>query len=65
MRPCKFQKSLEMGNFGIDSAAQGVQGECGWRGDGGGVREECWGACLSSRRSERGRVWGMAIGGGL
>ena len=26
--PCKFPKTLEMGNFRTDSAYRGVQGEC-------------------------------------
>ena len=52
----KLQKSLEMGNFGTGRAAKGgSEGIRGW-GDMGGVWEECWGACLSSERSERGRV---------
>ena len=43
MSPLNLKKSLEMGKFGIDSAAQGCVGECGGRGDRGGVWEECWG----------------------
>ena len=31
----KLQKSLEMGNLATNSAAKGVQGECGRRGAGG------------------------------
>ena len=38
MSTYKLQKSLEMGNFGIDRAAKGDQGGMRGRGDRGGVR---------------------------
>ena len=46
--------------------AKGVHRECAGRGDRLGVREECWGAYLSSERTEQARfsraVWGGRCG---
>ena len=53
----KLPNSLEMGNLGTKSAAKGCPGECWGRGDRGGVQEECWRACLSSKQSKQGRVF--------
>ena len=64
--PCKLQKSLEMGNCGVNVATEGGLGECTGRGDRGGVQEECkgggGGACVLSKQSEQG-FGGMVTGG--
>ena len=65
--PCKFPKSLELGNFGADSAVQGVWGNT----DGSGHVRGCW-AGMSLKRAQqawkgfrgviRGGVAGIVLG---